>query len=54
VRPGKIHADLEKVGADCDFVHYMMCREYFDGAYYDRVFGIKDSEWDMDMSDDNT
>jgi len=53
VRPEKIHADLEKAGADPDFVRYMISREDLDGKYYDRAFSGEDSDWDMDMSDDD-
>jgi len=51
-RPEKIHAELEKAGADPDFVRFMISREDLDGEYYDRVFGGEDSDSDMDMSDD--
>jgi len=53
VRPEKIHAELEKAGADPDFVRYMISREDLDGEYYDRVFGGEDSDSDMDISDDD-
>jgi len=52
-RPEKIHAELEKTGADPNFVRFMISREDLDGEYYDRVFGGKDSDSDMDMSDDD-
>jgi len=51
VRPGKIHAEFEKAGADPNFVSYTINREDLDGECYDRVFGGKDS--DMDVSDDD-
>ena len=53
VRPEKIHAELEKTVVDPDFVRYMISREDLDGEYYDRVFGDKNSDSDMDMSDDD-
>jgi len=48
----KIYADLEKVGADPNFVRYMISREDLDGKYYDRVSGGEDGDSDMDMSDE--
>jgi len=53
VRPEKIHAELEKAGADPNFVSYTINREDLDGECYDRVFGGKDSDSDMDVSDDD-
>jgi len=53
LRPGKIHAELEKAGVDPDFVRYMISREDLHGEYYGRVFGGEDSYSDMDVSDDN-
>jgi len=53
VRSEKIHVELEKAGADPDFVRYMISREDLDGEYYERVFGGEDSDSDMDVSDDN-
>ena len=53
MRPGKFHAELEKAGADPDFVRYMISREDLDGEYNDRVFGGEDSDSDMDISDDD-
>ena len=50
--PEKIHAELEKAGADPDFVRFMISREDLDGEYYDRVFGGEDSDSDVDVSDD--
>jgi len=57
VRPEKILAELEKTGADPDFVRYMIkerkkeiSREDLD---YDGVFGGEDSDLGMDASDDN-
>ena len=50
MRPGKIHEELEKAGADPDFVRYMISRKDLDGEYYNRVFGGEDSDSDMDVS----
>ena len=36
--------DLEKAGADPDFVCYMISREDLDGEYYDRVFDGEDND----------
>jgi len=52
-RPEKIHAELEKTGADPKFVRFMISREDLDGEYYDPVFGGEDSDSDVDMSDDD-
>jgi len=53
VRPEKIHAELEKAGADPDFVRCMISREDLDGEYQDLVFCDEDSDSDMDMGDDD-
>jgi len=53
VRPETIHAELEKAGADPDFVRFMISREDLHGEYYDRVFGSEDSDSDVDVSDDD-
>ena len=50
-----LQADLDKAGADPDFVRYMISREDLDGKCYDRVCGHggEDSDADMDMSNDD-
>jgi len=53
VRPGKIHAELEKAGADPEFVRYMISREDLSGKN-ERVFSGEDSDSDMDISDYDT
>jgi len=50
VRPEKILQQLQKTGADPDFVRYMISREDLD---YDGVFGGEDRDLGMDASDDN-
>ena len=45
VRPGKIHAELEKAGTDPDFIRFMISsREDLDGEYYGRTFGGEDRD----------
>jgi len=50
VRQEKIHEELEKAGADPDFVRYTISRKDLDGEYHDCVFGGQDSNSDMDVS----